>query len=134
MSTAHSPSLIERIAEKLHLIPSLHEEPGVELPRLTEPGDLTNYPPPEQWDDWVEYEAKRWPRREARHYMIVPTICFNCEAGCGLSSCVDKETLQVSKFSLPSASASLYSWKLLLSCKAQAVGPVRHGSLQQAFC
>ncbi|NUM77426.1 molybdopterin-dependent oxidoreductase, partial [candidate division KSB1 bacterium] len=98
MPAFHQPNFIERLAEKLHLIPNLHEEFGAELPRLTEPGDLTNYPPPEKWDDWVEYEAKRWPRREAKHYMIVPTICFNCEAGCGLLSYVDKQTLQVRKF------------------------------------
>jgi anaerobic selenocysteine-containing dehydrogenase len=65
---------------------------------LTAPSVLSNYPPPEQWDDWVEYEAKRWPRRVAKHYMIVPTTCFNCEAGCGLLSYIDKETLRVRKF------------------------------------
>ena len=100
MATNHRPGLIEKIAETLHLIPNLHEDLGAELPRLISQGRdaLTNYPPPEQWNDWVEYEAKRWPRREAKHYMIVPTICFNCEAGCGLLSYVDKQTLQVRKF------------------------------------
>ncbi len=98
MSSAHRPNLVERIAEKLHLISDLHENFDDDIPRLTEPGKLTDYPPPEKWDDWVEYEAKRWPRREAKHYMIVPTICFNCEAGCGLLSYVDKQTLQVRKF------------------------------------
>ncbi len=98
MSHNHNPSLIEKIAEKLRLIPDLHDDLGPELPRLTEPGKLSDYPPPEKWDDWVEYEAKIWPRREAKHYMIVPTNCFNCEAGCGLLSYVDKQTLQVRKF------------------------------------
>ncbi|MCH9008110.1 molybdopterin-dependent oxidoreductase [candidate division KSB1 bacterium] len=98
MTHKHNPGFIETIAEKLHLIPDLHENFGHDLPRLTEPGDLTNYPPPEKWDDWVEYEAKSWPRRDARHYMIVPTNCFNCEAGCGLLSYIDKETMQVRKF------------------------------------
>ncbi len=91
-------SLIERIAEALRLIPNLHGEEGRTLPRLTEPGRLTGYPPPEKWDDWVEYDAIRWPEREPRHYMIVPTNCFNCEAGCGLLAYVDKENLQVRKF------------------------------------
>jgi len=98
MPVTRKPGLIEKIAESLRLIPNLHDDLGETLPRLTEPGDLTNYPPPEKWDDWVEYEAKRWPRREARHYMIVPTACFNCESGCGLLSYVDKDTLQVRKF------------------------------------
>lgn len=98
MPMTHTPSLIEKIAETLRLIPNLHQDLGPQVPRLTEPGKLTNYPPPEKWDDWVEYEAKSWPRREAKHYMIVPTICFNCEAGCGLLSYIDKETLRVRKF------------------------------------
>jgi len=98
MSSKHKAGLIENIAEKLHLIPQLHDELEAELPRLTEPGKLADYPPPEKWDDWVEYEAKSWPQREAKHYMIVPTSCFNCEAGCGLLSYVDKETMEVRKF------------------------------------
>lgn len=98
MSNNYNPNLIENIAQKLHLIPNLDKSPGVQLQRLKEPGQLTNYPPPEQWDDWVEYEAKSWPRRQAKHYMIVPTTCFNCEAGCGLLSYIDKETMQVRKF------------------------------------
>ncbi len=70
----------------------------MEIPRLTPPGKLTSYPPPEKWDDWVEYDAKRWPERVLRHYTIVPTICFNCEAACGLLAYLDKETLEVRKF------------------------------------
>lgn len=92
-----TPGLIERIAEKLHLIPNLRSEEE-RLSALTEPGDLTTYPPPEKWDDWLEYDPKQWPRRIPKHYMIVPTSCFNCEAGCGLLSYVDKETMQVRKF------------------------------------
>ena len=30
--------------------------------------------------------------------MLVPTICFNCEAACGLLAYVDKETAQIRKF------------------------------------
>ncbi len=98
MAVSSKPSLIERIAESLHIIPNLHADLEEQLPRLTEPGKLTDYPPPEKWDDWVEYEAKSGHRREKRHYMIVPTNCFNCEAGCGLLGYVDKETLRVRKF------------------------------------
>lgn len=94
----HKPSFIERIAEKLHLIENLHREEVDVLPRLTEAGELTSYPPPEKWDDWIEYEATSGQRRRTRNYMIVPTTCFNCEAGCGLLSYVDKETLSVRKF------------------------------------
>ncbi len=98
MPASHKPGLIEKISETLHLIPNLHDDLGPDLPSLLEPGNLRDYPPPEKWDDWVEYEAKSWPRRDARHYVIVPTACFNCEAGCGLLSYIDKENMQVRKF------------------------------------
>ncbi|MCB9081511.1 MAG: molybdopterin-dependent oxidoreductase [Lewinellaceae bacterium] len=91
-------SLLERIAEKLRLIPNLHGEEAQPLDRMTEPGDLSKFPPPEKWDDWVEYEAKAWPRIEKRHYSIVPTTCFNCESACGLTAYVDKENWSVRKF------------------------------------
>jgi len=60
--------------------------------------ELSSYPPPEKWDDWVEYEASAWPARVQKHYLLVPTICFNCEAACGLLAYIDKETLQIRKF------------------------------------
>ena len=56
---------------------------------------LASFPPPEQWDDWVEYDAKAWPRKVERRYRLVPTICFNCEAGCGLVAYVDKKTQRI---------------------------------------
>jgi anaerobic selenocysteine-containing dehydrogenase len=94
----HRPSFIERLAETLHLIPDLHGADEDSLPPIMEPGKLTDYPPPERWDDWTEYEATSGQRREKKNYMIVPTTCFNCEAGCGLLSYVDKETMRVRKF------------------------------------
>jgi anaerobic selenocysteine-containing dehydrogenase len=59
---------------------------------------LAAYPPKERWDDWVELDSRAWPERVGRHYMLVPTTCFNCEAACGLLAYVDRETLQVKKF------------------------------------
>ena len=58
MSIRHKPGLIESLAEKIGLIPNLHEEDGPDLPSLTEGGALTDYPPPDQWDDWVEYDPQ----------------------------------------------------------------------------
>ena len=60
--------------------------------------ELNDYPPIEKWDDWVELDAKAWPRKVQRRYMLVPTICFNCEAACGLLAYIDKDTMQVQKF------------------------------------
>ena len=59
--------------------------------------DLASCPPPERWHDWMEYDAKAWPRKVERHYEIIPTICFNCEAACGLLAYVDKESGRVKK-------------------------------------
>src|SRR5437868_12553182 len=76
-------------AEPLH--PSAKELPAPA-------GGLASYPPVERWDDWEEYDAVAWPRKVARRYSLIPTICFNCEAGCGLLAYVDKEKLKIQKF------------------------------------
>ncbi|HLJ74077.1 MAG TPA: molybdopterin dinucleotide binding domain-containing protein [Thermoanaerobaculia bacterium] len=59
---------------------------------------LASFPPRERWDDWTELDSRAWPERVERHYMLVPTTCFNCESACGLLAYVDRETLQVRKF------------------------------------
>ena len=59
---------------------------------------LSAYPKPEEWDDWVEYESTAWPRKVEKHYMLVPTACFNCESACGLLAYVDKETHEIRRF------------------------------------
>ncbi|RME99699.1 MAG: hypothetical protein D6768_14465, partial [Chloroflexi bacterium] len=61
---------------------------------VTEDG-LVYFPPVEKWDDWVEYDSKSWPKKVAKHYMLVPTVCFNCESACGLLAYIDKETLEI---------------------------------------
>lgn len=61
-------------------------------------GRMSRYPPADTWDDWVEWDAKAWPRRVPRRYTLVPTICFNCESACGLLAYVDKQTLEIRKF------------------------------------
>ena len=94
----HKPSFIETIAEKLGLIENLHPQESFELPRMNEPGELSNYPPPDKWDDWTEYEATSGQKREKKNYMIVPTTCFNCESGCGLLSYIEKDSMKVRKF------------------------------------
>lgn len=89
-------SLIEKIAERLRLIPDLNKEQD-EIERIVPEGELQAFPPPEQWDNWEEYEATGWARKEKRSYSIVPTTCFNCESACGLLAYVDKETDQIRK-------------------------------------
>ena len=44
-------SWIEKMAQGIGLIPDLTES---EIPKseMREPGPLSSYPPPEQWDDW----------------------------------------------------------------------------------
>jgi anaerobic selenocysteine-containing dehydrogenase len=70
----------------------------MKIDRLVPPGELTGFPPTDQWDDWVEYDPKLWPEKVPRRYTIVPTSCFNCEAACGLLAYVDKDTMEVRKF------------------------------------
>src|SRR5574341_1802471 len=59
---------------------------------------LASFPPVEKWDDCVEYDSKAWPRKVEKHYQLIPTICFNCEAACGLLAYVNKETGEIKKF------------------------------------
>src|SRR6267142_2827306 len=61
-------------------------------------GGLAAYPPVERWDDWQEFDPVAWPKKVPRRYELIPTICFNCEAACGLLAYVDKETLKIQKF------------------------------------
>jgi len=61
-------------------------------------GRISQYPPPDVWDDWVEWDGKEWPKRVARRYTLVPTVCFNCESACGLLAYVDKDTYEIRKF------------------------------------
>ena len=71
----------------------------IKLTEVVHPdGRISQYPPPDVWDDWVEWDGKAWPQRVARRYALVPTICFNCESGCGLLAYVDKETYEIRKF------------------------------------
>ncbi|HEX9887089.1 MAG TPA: molybdopterin-dependent oxidoreductase [Longimicrobiales bacterium] len=71
----------------------------VPMTRVTHPdGRMSQYPPPENWEDWVEWDGKEWPRKVARNYTLVPTVCFNCESACGLLAYVDRDTLAVRKF------------------------------------
>ncbi|MEM7132712.1 MAG: molybdopterin-dependent oxidoreductase [Chloroflexota bacterium] len=61
-------------------------------------GRMSQYPPASEWDDWVEWDGKLWPKKVARRYMLIPTVCFNCESACGLLAYVDKKTLEIKKF------------------------------------
>jgi anaerobic selenocysteine-containing dehydrogenase len=73
-------------------------EAAVELPRLIPGTGLTNYPPPDRWDDWEEYDAKAWPERVTNRFRLIPTTCFNCESACGLLAYVDQDTGRVRRF------------------------------------
>ena len=61
-------------------------------------GGLRSFPPSERWDDWAEFDPLKWPQRVERRYSLIPTICFNCEAACGLLAYVDKQKLTIQKF------------------------------------
>jgi anaerobic selenocysteine-containing dehydrogenase len=61
-------------------------------------GPLALYPSVDKWDHWEEFDANAWPRRVKKTYTLVPTICFNCEAACGLLAYVDKESNKIRRF------------------------------------
>ena len=56
-----------------------------------------SHPDPSQWEDFVDFESKSWPKKDRRRYWIIPSICFNCESACGILAYVDKETLEIRK-------------------------------------
>ncbi len=53
---------------------------------------LESFPPEDQWEHWSEFDPAAWPKKVEKKYSLVPTICFNCEAACGLMAFIDKET------------------------------------------
>ncbi len=59
--------------------------------------DLNKYPPFDKWHNWTELDAKAWPDKVERNYTLVPTTCFNCEAGCGLVAYFDNDTHEIKK-------------------------------------
>ena len=63
-------SFIENLAEKIGLIPNLHKDGHQEfdndMRQFTDEEVAQmyeNFPPPEKWDDWVEYDPKSWPKK-----------------------------------------------------------------------
>ena len=76
--------------------------------------NLEFYPPLEEWEGFKELDGNDWKRGgiarkgiksdsnpdgiKVNDYMIVPTACSNCEASCGLTAWIDKETLTVKKY------------------------------------
>ncbi|HEX5366194.1 MAG TPA: molybdopterin-dependent oxidoreductase [Acidimicrobiales bacterium] len=58
---------------------------------------FASYPDPSTWDDVTALDPRAWPERRDRHYQLVPTTCFNCEANCGLVAWIDKESGELAK-------------------------------------
>ncbi len=69
------------------------------------PERLDYYPPFEKWNDWKEPSGDYWKKEGGAlrngvkliNYMLVPTVCNNCEAACGLTAWVDKDEMVVRK-------------------------------------
>jgi len=78
------------------------------------PDSISFYPPVEEWNSYQELDGADWKRGgierngvqseenpdgiKVNNYTIVPTVCSNCEAGCGLTAWVDKDTMTVRKY------------------------------------
>ncbi len=101
MGHKFEPSRVEKLAERLGIISNRTEETKKQrqrrradgVDRIAPEGHLGSYPPTEQWENWREYESSGEPR----DYSVVPTACFNCEAGCGLLTYIDKQTGEIRK-------------------------------------
>lgn len=96
-------SWVERAAVSLGLIRGETHDPASAVLRSNQTGraglPLARFPTPDRWDDFVEFDAREWPRRAVpRHYRLAPTTCFNCESACGLLAYIDKETGEIRKF------------------------------------
>src|SRR6056297_438644 len=101
MGHEFDPSAIERLAQRLGVISNRTDDTnkqrqrrrvdGVE--RAGPDGELSSYPDPSEWHDWTEYESSGEPQ----DYSVVPTACFNCEAGCGLLTYIEKDTGEIRK-------------------------------------
>ncbi|MDH5403192.1 MAG: molybdopterin-dependent oxidoreductase, partial [Candidatus Heimdallarchaeota archaeon] len=88
---------IEKLALKFKLLPHLEEEIGPKAEKASE-NELTAYPPFEMWDNWVEFDSKKWPAQKvSKEYNIIPSTCFNCESACGITCLVEKETNEIVK-------------------------------------
>ncbi len=95
-----APTAVERAPDSIAqpAFSDVDAEP-VNLLEVRHPdGRMSQYPPPERWEDWVEWDARAWPRKKARRFTLVPTICFNCEAACGLLAYVDQQTFEIKRF------------------------------------
>lgn len=91
-------SWIERKAIALGLVPGDSDSTAPPPASASLLNPLRSCPTPDQWDDFVEYDARQWPHRAvAKHYQLVPTTCFNCEAACGLLAYVDKDSGKIRK-------------------------------------
>ena len=78
------------------------------------PDSLSFYPPHKEWDNFAELDGTDWKRGgierhgvrseenpdgiQVNNFMLVPTVCSNCEAGCGLTAWVNKDTMTVRKY------------------------------------
>ena len=78
------------------------------------PDSLSFYPEHKDWDNYSELDGTDWKRGgigrhgvksdnnpdgiEVNNYTLVPTVCSNCEAGCGLTAWVNKDTMTVRKY------------------------------------
>ena len=80
------------------------------------PDEINFYPSIEEWDNFQELDGDDWKRGginrhgvrskdnpegiKVNNYMLVPTVCSNCEAGCGLTAWIDKDGFKDGKLTV----------------------------------
>ena len=98
MTYRPNPGWMERIAERMGLIESLPQPAPGPVERLAPEGQFVEYPPADRWDDWPDPDPPSAGLESSSRYALVPTVCFNCEASCGLLAYVNKDRMEIRKF------------------------------------
>lgn len=107
VAAAASGAVVTTAGAVRSFVPTLHAGevvPGFDTVPVVN-GDFARFPPVEKWGSWRELSGDDWKRGgiartdvKVHDHILVPTICNNCEAVCGLTAWVDKETLTVRKY------------------------------------
>lgn len=100
--TVTGVALAKGVFETIIDTPAVATEPNI---GATKGGELAFYPPFANWDSFKELDGDDWKRGgtgrngvksesnpngiKENEYMLVPTICNNCEALCGLTAWVE---------------------------------------------
>jgi len=69
-------SAIEKLFESMGILRKI-EQTGAQIPNIEfGDGGYSKFPPSDNWNDWTEYDAESWPRREMRCKPLIESRIF----------------------------------------------------------